>query len=158
MARQSITTASRIAQCTAFRASTMPTAAPTAMIASIQNATILVVSAAGPASTIDALTCPLLAQTVPASRRAGSSPLRSRRVAWGAVAPPCRTGAARRAAPSSRSGSPGCRRAGLDAEPAQDAAQIVDLVDAAVPLPRRVPLLWRVVRALHVDRVGRARP
>ena len=49
-------------------------------------------------------------------------------------------------------------RARLDAQPAQDAAQVVDLVDAAVPLAGRVPLLRRVVGALDVDRVRRAGP
>ena len=49
-------------------------------------------------------------------------------------------------------------RAGLDAQPAQDAAQVVDLVDAAVPLPRREALLVGVLRALDVDRVRRAGP
>ncbi len=49
-------------------------------------------------------------------------------------------------------------RARLDAQPAQDAAQVVDLVDAAVPLAGREPLLRRVVRALDVDRVRRAGP
>ena len=49
-------------------------------------------------------------------------------------------------------------RARLDAQPAQDAAQVVDLVDAPVPLTRGVALLLGVVRALHVDGVGRAGP
>src|ERR1700729_2782882 len=49
-------------------------------------------------------------------------------------------------------------RAGFDAEPASDAAQVVDLVDAAVAFARRETLLLGVVGALDVDRVGRARP
>ncbi len=49
-------------------------------------------------------------------------------------------------------------RAGLDAQAAQDAAQVVDLVDAAVPLPGGEPLVVGVVRALDVDGVGRAGP
>src|SRR6202042_11448 len=49
-------------------------------------------------------------------------------------------------------------RARLDAQAAQDAAGVVDLVDAAVALARGVALLLGVVRALHVDRVGRAGP
>src|SRR5262249_37384420 len=50
------------------------------------------------------------------------------------------------------------RRARLDAQPAEDAPQVVDLVDAAVALTRREPLLRGVVGALDVDRVRRARP
>src|SRR5882757_8549017 len=46
----------------------------------------------------------------------------------------------------------------LDAQAAQDAAQVVDLVDVPVPLARREALLWCVVPALHVDRVGGAGP
>src|ERR1700730_4500223 len=49
-------------------------------------------------------------------------------------------------------------RARLDAQPAQDAAQVVDLVDPAVALTRREALLVGVVRALDEDRVGRAGP
>src|SRR3982074_3123823 len=49
-------------------------------------------------------------------------------------------------------------RACLDAEPAQDAAQVVDLVDPPVPLAGRLPLPLGVVPALDVDRVGRAGP
>ena len=48
--------------------------------------------------------------------------------------------------------------AGFHAQPAQDAAQVVDLVDGAVPLAGGVPLLRRVVAAFHVDRVRRAGP
>ncbi|CDZ89639.1 hypothetical protein RHRU231_520018 [Rhodococcus ruber] len=50
------------------------------------------------------------------------------------------------------------RRAGLDAQTASDAAQVVDLVDASVALPRRVSPVVGVVRALDVDGVGGARP
>ena len=50
------------------------------------------------------------------------------------------------------------RRARLDAQSAEDAAQVVDLVDAAVALAGREALLLGVVRALDVDRVGRAGP
>src|SRR5262249_5208341 len=46
----------------------------------------------------------------------------------------------------------------FDTQPAEDAAQVVDLVDAAVPLARGVALLLGVVTALHVDRVRRASP
>src|SRR6266566_3772010 len=49
-------------------------------------------------------------------------------------------------------------RAGLHAQPAQDAAQVVDLVDVAVPLAGRVALVLGVVRPLHVDGVGGAGP
>ena len=49
-------------------------------------------------------------------------------------------------------------RAGLDAQAAEDAAQVVDLVDAAVPLPRAEPLVLGVGLALDVDGVGRAGP
>src|SRR6478736_260722 len=49
-------------------------------------------------------------------------------------------------------------RAGLDAQAAADAAQVVDLVVLAVPLTRREALLFGVVAALHEDRVGRAGP
>src|SRR5262252_2267772 len=49
-------------------------------------------------------------------------------------------------------------RAGLHAQPAEDAAQVVDLVDGPVPLTRGVTLLRGVVRAFHVDGVGRAGP
>src|SRR5262249_10847717 len=49
-------------------------------------------------------------------------------------------------------------RAGLDAEPAEDAAQIVDLVDAAVPLARGEALLLGVGGPLHEDRISRAGP
>src|SRR5215470_9712344 len=48
--------------------------------------------------------------------------------------------------------------AGFHAQPAQDAAQVVDLVDDAVPLARRVALARRVIGALHVDGVGGAGP
>src|SRR5690606_10389803 len=54
------------------------------------------------------------------------------------------------------------RRARFDAQAAQDASQVVDLVHAAVTLTRRVPpapaWLVGVGRALDVDGVGRARP
>src|SRR5581483_12192892 len=46
----------------------------------------------------------------------------------------------------------------LDAEPAEDAAGVVDLVDAAVALARGVALLVGVVGALDVDGVRRAGP
>ena len=49
-------------------------------------------------------------------------------------------------------------RAGLDAQAAEDAAQVVDLVDRAVPLTGREARLLGVVAALDVDRVGRAGP
>ncbi len=49
-------------------------------------------------------------------------------------------------------------RAGLDAQPAEDAAAVVDLVDAGVPLAGGEALLLGVVAALDVDRVGRAGP
>src|SRR4051794_31180897 len=49
-------------------------------------------------------------------------------------------------------------RARLDAEPAEDAAQVVDLVDAAVALTGRESVPVGVVRALDVDGVGRAGP
>ncbi len=49
-------------------------------------------------------------------------------------------------------------RAGLDAQPAEDAAQVVDLVDRAVPLAGREARLLGVVGALDVDGVGRAGP
>ena len=49
-------------------------------------------------------------------------------------------------------------RAGLDAQAAEDAAQVVDLVDAAVALPGAEPLVLGVGRTLDVDRVGRAGP
>src|SRR5262249_14473439 len=49
-------------------------------------------------------------------------------------------------------------RAGLHAQAAEDAAQVVDLINDAVALARGVALLRRVVRALHVDGVGRAGP
>jgi hypothetical protein len=50
------------------------------------------------------------------------------------------------------------RRAGLDAQPAQDAAVVVDLVVDGVALTGRVALLGGVVLALHVDGVRRAGP
>ena len=50
------------------------------------------------------------------------------------------------------------RRAGLDAESAEDAAQIVDLVDPAVALPRRDLVAGGVGGGLDEDRVRRARP
>src|SRR5690606_36254555 len=43
-------------------------------------------------------------------------------------------------------------------QPAENAPQVVDLVDAAVPLTGRVALLLGVRRAFDVDRVGRAGP
>src|SRR5690606_14118383 len=49
-------------------------------------------------------------------------------------------------------------RARLDAEPAEDAPQIVDLVRAPVALARGVAPLLGVVRAFDVDGVGRTRP
>ena len=49
-------------------------------------------------------------------------------------------------------------RARLDAQAAEDAAGVVDLVRAPVALTRREPLLVGVVRTLDVDRVGRAGP
>ena len=49
-------------------------------------------------------------------------------------------------------------RAGLDAQAAEDAPGVVDLVDGGVPLTRREPVLVGVVAALDVDRVGRAGP
>ena len=49
------------------------------------------------------------------------------------------------------------RRAGLDAEAAHDAAQVVDLVVLRVPLPGADRVLGVVVLALDPDRVGRAR-
>src|SRR5690606_23868013 len=50
------------------------------------------------------------------------------------------------------------RRARLDAQAAHDAPEVVDLVDAAVPLAGRVPLGLGVVRALDVDGVRGAGP
>src|SRR5690606_3755448 len=50
------------------------------------------------------------------------------------------------------------RGAGLDAVPAEDAALVVDLVDAAVALPGGVLGVGAVVGALDEDRVRRARP
>src|SRR4051812_38426071 len=50
------------------------------------------------------------------------------------------------------------RRAGLDAQAAEDATQVVDLINAAVPLAGCVALVLGVVRALDVDRIGRACP
>src|SRR5215475_6492816 len=50
------------------------------------------------------------------------------------------------------------RRAGFDAKPAEDAASIVDLVDAGVPLTWGVTVVLGVVPAFDVDRVGRASP
>src|SRR4029079_11819879 len=50
------------------------------------------------------------------------------------------------------------RRAGLDAQDAQDAAQVVDLVHAAVALAGAEALLVGVRGALDVDRVRRAGP
>src|SRR5690606_15436314 len=47
-------------------------------------------------------------------------------------------------------------RAGLDAEVAVDAPPVVDLVDVAVPLPRRHRGVRGVVGAAHVDAAGRA--
>src|SRR5918998_4023437 len=49
-------------------------------------------------------------------------------------------------------------RAGLDAQAAADAAQVVDLINVAVALPGRVTGLVGVVPALHVDRIRRASP
>src|SRR5690606_7419587 len=49
-------------------------------------------------------------------------------------------------------------RARLDAQPAEDAPSVVDLVHLRVPLARRVAILLAVVRALDVDRVRGARP
>src|SRR3546814_2065003 len=56
-------------------------------------------------------------------------------------------------------------RAGLDAQAAQDAAQVVDLIDAAIALAGREPARLLplegavdIVRALDVDRVGRTGP
>src|SRR6202012_3267649 len=49
-------------------------------------------------------------------------------------------------------------RAGLDAQAAADAAQVVDLVHPAVALARRKPCLVGVVGAFDVDRVGGAGP
>src|ERR1700730_9928754 len=48
--------------------------------------------------------------------------------------------------------------AGLDAEPAEDAPQVVDLVDLGVALPRRVPGLGGVLRSDDEDGVGWAGP
>src|SRR5262249_4294040 len=45
-----------------------------------------------------------------------------------------------------------------DAQPAQDAAQVVDLVDAAVALTGAEPLVLGVGGALDIDRVRRAGP
>ena len=52
----------------------------------------------------------------------------------------------------------GACRAGLDAQPAQDAAQVIDLVHLAVPLAGAEALVLGVVGALDVDRVGGAGP
>ena len=49
-------------------------------------------------------------------------------------------------------------RAGFDAQPAADAAQIVDLVHPAIAFARRKPRLVGVVGALDVDGVRRAGP
>jgi hypothetical protein len=49
-------------------------------------------------------------------------------------------------------------RARLDPHAAQDAAQVVDLVDGSVPLARGEPAVGRVVPALDVDGVRRAGP
>ena len=52
----------------------------------------------------------------------------------------------------------GARRASLDAQATEDAAQVVDLVDAPVPLPRRESRLVVVIGALYVDGISRAGP
>src|SRR5262249_29255908 len=49
-------------------------------------------------------------------------------------------------------------RARLDTQPAEDTAQVVDLIHLAVALARRVPLALGVVGALDVDGVRRAGP
>jgi hypothetical protein len=50
------------------------------------------------------------------------------------------------------------RRARLDAQATEDAAQVVDLVDAAIALARAVPVTLGVGGTFDVDRVSRARP
>ena len=50
------------------------------------------------------------------------------------------------------------RRAGLDAHAAEDAAQVVDLVDATVTLAGRILGAENVGGRLDVDGVGRAGP
>src|SRR3954466_8815479 len=52
----------------------------------------------------------------------------------------------------------GAGRAGLDAEPTEDAAQVVDLVDAAVALARGEALLLGVVGTLDTYRIRGAGP
>src|SRR6201999_2842352 len=49
-------------------------------------------------------------------------------------------------------------RAGLDAQPASDTAQVIDLIDAAVAFARRKAGFVGVVGAFDVDRVGWTRP
>src|SRR5579859_6356935 len=49
-------------------------------------------------------------------------------------------------------------RARLHTQPAQDAAQVIDLIHRPIPLTRGEPLLRGVVPALHIDGIRRAGP
>src|SRR5258708_4772120 len=186
-ARISMTTASRTAQCTASLVMTMPSAAATATMAITHQAATSVLLAALPASTIEWAIMRLRLRRYHQRRcrprrgcgracsagqwaerrrmwdRGGSSPARRRRAASGAAAPPYPGAAARAGFPwSTRGPLFGHRQrrggAGFDTQAAQDAPQVVDLIDRAVPLARRVPLGLGIAAALDVDGVGWAGP
>ncbi len=156
-ARLIITTASSSAACTALRTNRMPSAATTMIGARIQK----VITPPGPgrvpdrgrvlAAVVGAL---VVAEPHRVRRLLHARQQRGEQVGLlvdqvGAVV----VGELVLVGHRQRAG-----RARLDAEPAQDAAQVVDLVDAAVALAGAVALVVGVRRALDVDRVRRAGP
>src|SRR4051794_7471865 len=172
-ASEIITTASNNAQCTALRATRMPSAQTTMIGARIQNAIIRGPRRDGSAASI-LVGCSRVVTSVATRRRQRAAvvvalvvaqPHRVRRLLHareqrseevgllvdqvGAVV------VGQLVLVRHRERSCGAR---LDAQPAQDAAQVVDLVHAAVALARREPLVLGVGRTFDVDRVGRARP
>ena len=106
-----------------------------------QTRRVVVASPSSPRSHLDAAAAPSRAAAGPASPA-------SQRSGWRGCCPRTRTRGHRQRT----------RRTGFDAQPAEDAAQIVDLVDAAVALARGEALVLGVGRALDVDRVGGAGP
>src|SRR6266704_3229753 len=97
---------------------------------------------------------PTPARARPAGRSGRWSAARRRRRCAAGAWP--RPGPAPAAAPCRRPGRRDAGRARLDAQPAEDAAVVVDLVDGGVALAHRPALLGGVFGPLHVDRVGRA--
>src|SRR3954470_20737416 len=158
IARLIITTASSRAACTALRTNRMPSAARTMIGARIQKMTtsgLALVGSPGARRERPRVVVALVVAELHRVRRllhAGQQ----RREQVGLLVDEVRAVVVRQLVLVGHRERPG--RARLDAQAAQDAAQVVDLVDGGVALARREPAGVGVVSALDVDGVGRAGP